>query len=178
MNQRHTAPIPDLTELRLASASAVLLRFVGVAILLAGLYSGFLVVQKVWTLFDEHEGIARFAERIEEHSNLNEFVGRMTAVMSLIQEAGRTAREQPKGEPEGKARGAAQAEPRESGQFNASYFAGWALSIILLFLIARISLWAVTAGGKLALYSVDQEVQLKLILRELIAELRGGRQSH
>ena len=53
----------------------------------------------------------------------------------------------------------------------ASAFA-WAITITLLSTIARIASWAISEGGRLALYADPSKEQMKQLVRELIAESR------
>ena len=67
-----------------------------------------------------------------------------------------------------------EAGARKEVSLNAAYFAAWALQLMVLGLIARIALWAVSEGGRLAISRTDQEQMLQRIFRELIRESRAS----
>ena len=64
--------------------------------------------------------------------------------------------------------------PKKEAAFNGAFFAAWLLQLMVLGLIARIGLWAVVEGGKLAVARTDQEQMLQRIFRELIRESRSA----
>ncbi len=160
---------------RSQGAATTLLRFLGAAILLAGLYGGYQVVERAWLLFEKQDTIVRFAEEIDKHAHLNGFVAQLGVVVDFVNKAKNALPENPPADggpiPPPPTRTAAYAgSPAEP--VNASYFVAWILTIVLLGLIARISMWAITAGGKLALFSINSDHQLRLVIRELIQEVR------
>jgi hypothetical protein len=153
-----------------------LIRFLGIAIIAGGLFSAVQVVEKAWSLLDKPDSITALAEEIESQAHLNAFVNQLSVVVDFMNKAKAALPQlQP---PQGQAPAPA-AEPQSAAvvaaPINASFFAAWIIVVVLLGLIAKISLWAVTSGVQLATYGGDSERQLKMVLRELLQEVRRGR---
>jgi hypothetical protein len=156
---------------------AAVIRLVGLGVMLIGLIGAFYVASRAWNLLENPERIAKYSEEVEKQSHLNAFIGRMNSVFDFIEQAESAL---PAAEPE-KDNKKTQDPSRpasptlESTTLNASYFAAWGIVILLLALIARICFWAIREGGTLALYSVDSERQLRIVMRELVNEIRSPR---
>ena len=152
------------------------IRLIGLGVLLAGLYSAAQVGIKAWELLENTDQVTRLSESIEKQSHLNTFVGEMRGLMDLIKktrESGQLLSDVGQGTtPKTYGSATPNQVSNDPPLFNASYFSAWGIVLVLLALIAKISLWAVREGGKLALYSVNSDQQLKGILRELITEVR------
>ncbi len=157
------------------NVSVMLVRALGVLILLGGLYSAFQVVNKAWSLLENPGSIVPFAEQIEKHAHLNSLANQLGIVSDLANKA-RTAlaSAQAGGNPLGSTT-APSPEPPPLPPANLAYLAAWPLCLVLLALVARISLWTVSEGAKLVIYSTDSERQLKLILRQLLQEVRTSK---
>jgi hypothetical protein len=157
------------------------IRLIGLGVLLAGLYSAAQVGVKAWELLENTDQVTRLSESIEKQSHLNAFVGEMQGLMNLIKKSRDSAQLlSDVGHPSAPIPSSTATQNQVAGNpplFNASYFSAWGIVLVLLALIAKISLWAVREGGKLALYSVNSDKQLKGILRELIAEVRRSGRS-
>lgn len=165
-----------------ASPVTALVQIVGLVILLGGLYSASLVVSKGWALLEQPSEIVPFADEIEKQTHLNQFVGQFDVMIEFFRKANNaipaappTAAsihdpiDYPKQEPLKPDSTTAVAAPVMP---NVSYFVAWMITIVVLGLIARISLWAVTEGGKLILFTNNQDRQLKRVITELATEIR------
>ena len=170
----------EIQDIRTSSASTVMLRVLGVVILLTGLYGAYQVVERAWMLFEKQETVVKFAEEIEKHAHLNAFLGQMNVLVDFVNKA-KSAIPDNQNQAFGKSTypstpPAAAAATAPVPALNASYLMAWILTLVLLGLIGRISFWAITAGGKLALFSLDHDEQLRGILRQLIQEVRAKSQ--
>lgn len=157
------------------------IRLAGVVVLLAGLYSAFLVIKKAWSLLDDPKVISVYADEIEKQTHMNAFIAQWNVVVDFVNQARRSLPQQQMQNPpvEGQEQPLT-VVPTSSGpkqSINAAYLTAWFFTLGLLGLIARISLWAVSEGGKLIVYGVDQEQQLKRVLSELVQEIRHDRSS-
>lgn len=176
-----------------ANPVTVLVQVAGLIVLVGGLFSAAQVVSRGWALLEKPATIVPFAEEIERQTHLNQFVGQFNLMFEFFRRANSAL---PPGVPlpakgdsiydpvpyPTKGAPAQQTLPTDSAtaaprEPNASYFVAWIITIILLGLIARISLWAVTEGGKLVLFSGNQDRQLKRVIRELAAEIRRPQSS-
>jgi len=154
----------------------ITVRAIGMVLLLFGLWLALEVLNEAWQLYHDPGRIERFAEAIEQGSNID----RSIAPLQIENPAGADAE---------------QAEDLQAGELNAygrrsetaqsadttvkvdpryrlrlSYYIAWVITLLLLLLLARISLAAVRTGGELVLY----ETQMKRFARELIRESSQG----
>ncbi len=139
---------------------ALVVRFIGLFLLLAGLWVALQVLLEALELYRDPRRIERFAEAIEQGSNIDK---------SLVSFRNEIITEET-GEPAGENAVPQSALP--SANIRVSYFFAWMIVLLLLLLIARISLAAIKTGGELVLY----DMQIKQFARALIRESgRGGR---
>ncbi len=147
---------PDGWESRTYQISMLVVRGIGVLLLLVGLWIGLRVIGEAWALYDNPDRIQRFAKAVERGSNLDKtLITASTKPPPPPAQLGHNARE---------ATPAAPASP--SAEFRLSYFAAWAIAILLLMLIGRLAMSAIKTGGELALY----DLQLKHFANRLIRE--------
>ena len=139
---------------------ALVVRFIGLFLLLAGLWVALQVLLEALELYRDPRRIERFAEAIEQGSNIDK---------SLVSFRNEIITEET-GEP---AEGSVEPQTvQPSANIRVSYFFAWMIVLLLLLLIARISLAAIKTGGELVLY----DMQIKQFARALIRESgRGGR---
>ena len=110
-------------------------RLVGIALGLGGLWAGVKVVFEAWGLYQQPAAIDRLARVIDHASHVDSLlVSRPPAASEGGGKAGTSAAQQTPEEP-----------------FRLSYFLAWALAILLLLLIGKLSTCTVRAGGELAL---------------------------
>lgn len=129
----------------------VLVRAVGVAVLLVGVWIGVKVVLEAWALYQEPTRIEAFAEAVESGSNLD----------GLVADLARTA-------------GATTAERGAGGSLRLSYFAAWFISLLLLFVVGSLAMTAISTGGQLALYDLQFRRYSRHVLKEMRAVNRRG----
>ena len=162
----------------------LLVQLAGVIVLVGGLFSASQVVSYGWGLLEKPATIVPFAEEIERQTQLNRFVGQFNLMFEFFRKANNAI---PSGAPPASvydpvpypskqppAKQEPLADPVNTTPVapNVSYFIAWIITIVLLGLIARISLWAVAEGGKLVLFTGNQDRQLKRVIGELAAEIR------
>lgn len=148
---------------------SVFVRFVGLFLLLAGVYVALHVMLKAMELYEKPQSIERFAEAIEKGSNIDKSLSSFRdAVIS-----------EPAAESEGEGlsnpgtqkatRGSTEAA---DGPIRISYFFAWIIMLMLLMLIGSISLRAIKTGGELVLY----DMQIKQFAKMLVKESSKARQ--
>ena len=126
---------------------SVIVRVLGFALLLAGLWIAVHVMLEAVELYENPKKIERLAAFIEQGSNIDK------SLVSLRDSVDEAASEEIKSQ-----------VPK--GNIRVSYFFAWIIAILLLMLIARISLTAIRTGGELVLY----DVQIKRFARQLARE--------
>jgi hypothetical protein len=148
---------------------SVFVRFVGLFLLLAGVYVALHVMLKAMELYEKPQTIERFAQAIEKGSNIDKSLSSFRdAVIS-----------EPAAESEGEdlsnpgtqqaTRGTTEAA---DSQIRISYFFAWIIMLMLLMLIGSISLRAIKTGGELVLY----DMQIKQFAKMLVKESSKARQ--
>ncbi|MFN8390074.1 MAG: hypothetical protein U0136_07265 [Bdellovibrionota bacterium] len=158
------------------SKSGTFIRLLGVCVLVLGLYSAWRVVERAWLLMEKPDAIATFSNEIEKQTHLNAFVGQMKIVVDFVNRAKNAlpAVSEPAPPPQKPSAGSTPSEVDVvAAPLNASYFSAWIIYIVLLGLIARISLWAVGEGARLAVYQGEGNAQLKAVLQELLRETKA-----
>ena len=147
-------------ESKVSSAAAdfmsFFVRLMGVFMLLAGLWMGVKVITEVWGLYRGPHHIERFADAIDEGSNLDKVLANFSSRKP------RRAKER-----EGLVE-EMQAVEKKDESLRISYFMAWIIVILLLMLIGRLALAAIKTGGELALY----DLQVKRFARLLLEEVR------
>ena len=144
-------------------------RLIGAGVMVAGLVIGFQVVGKAWELFDDASSIARLAEEIELHSNVNKTVQAFGAMMLIEYEKADKENKKIVEQNQFIAEQTGQNPPPESltapplqeriefarslKQLNIVYFSAWGIGFILLWFIGRVAFWALVEGAKVAVQS-------------------------
>jgi hypothetical protein len=154
------------------SITAILVRLVGVVVLVVGLFVGLLVLHTAWNLLQKPETILPFAQEIETRSQLNAFIHSWCQILlTVLHEYTAMASTRV-------VFSAKTIAALENGlKLDLSYFAAWGLTVIVLLLIGRIAFWTLSTGAQVALASTNSERQIKLIVRELIREMRPEQQA-
>ncbi len=134
---------------------AAVVRLVGVAVLLVGLWAGIKIILEAWALYEDPQRIERFATAIQAGSNVDGIIGSLA------------------GGGEGEAEGAAPVRKAGPGAVRLSYFAAWFVVLMLMFVIGSLAMAAITTGGHLALY----DLQVRRHSRAVINEVRKLRRA-
>ncbi len=129
-------------------------RIIGLFLLFAGLWVALQVLLTAQDLYEHPERIERFAAAIEKGSNIDKTL--VPIRDSFIVENGKEGEVQTDNQP----------ASAETGNIRVSYFFAWAIALLLLLLIARISLTAIKTGGELVLF----DMQIKQFARMLAKE--------
>lgn len=124
-------------------ATGLLVRLVGVVLLLFGFWTAIQVVIEAWSLYEDPSRVERFAVAIDQGSNIDRLLN-----------------------PELSESGGQSEPPAEVLQFRFSYFIAWAVVLLLLMLIGRLTIWFIRTGGELALY----DVQVRRVARTLMRQ--------
>lgn len=151
---------------------AFIVRAIGLVLLLFGLWLALEVLHEAWQLYHEPARIERFAEAIEQGSNIDRSIAPLQ-IENLGEGPAANGTDasgnnlNAYGRQTGSSR-AQQPETAEEPQYRLrlSYYIAWVIALILLLLLARISLAAVRTGGELVLY----ETQMKRFARELVKD--------
>jgi hypothetical protein len=145
---------------------SIFVRFIGLFLLIAGVYVALYVMLKAMDLYQNPKSIEYFALAIEKGSNIDKS-------LSSIRDA--VIVEPVEGE---ETSGANRQETRRGSSDAAdshvriSYFFAWIIMLMLLMLIGSISLRAIKTGGELVLY----DMQIKQFARMLVKESSKSRQ--
>ena len=149
-------------------------RLLGLAVLVAGVWTAVIVITEAWGLYQEPARIERFAAAIERGSNLDKaFAPRLEVDSPPESESA----ERPGAAPERRTG----ADPVVStnvpegagadGQYYSlrlSYFAAWFVGLALLVVLGILAMSAISTGGQLALY----DMQVKRLSREIVHEVQ------
>jgi len=141
----------DWSELGSRVSHAVVRGF-GFLLMLVGLWISLAVIAEAWSLYRQPAKIERLALAIEQGSNLDRALSRVSQNTQQPNEAA----------------SATTAPPAAAGQvgFRITYFVAWIIAILLLMLVGRLSIAAVKTGGELVLY----DGQFRKFARELVRE--------
>lgn len=116
----------------------VCIRLLGLGLIVVGLGIGVSVVLEAWALYKKPERIERFAVAIEQGSNID------LAFRSVAQEAAQEVNAE-------EGRSAAPVRSAAGGKFRLSYFAAWAVVLVLMLVVGTLAMSAAATGAKLAL---------------------------
>ena len=122
---------------RVEFALVIIVRAVGLILLLVGLSVALGVIGEAWSLYEDPAPIEKLARTIERDSMLD------AALAPRRPDAG------------DRSGGPAMAPEERTPAFRLSYFVAWAIALLLLMLVGRLSIAAVKTGGELALYDVQ-----------------------
>lgn len=136
---------------------ALIVRLTGLALLIAGLVVAVLVLREAWALYESPQRIEPFAAAVEVGSHIDR-------ALAPPERSPRTGTTSPA---TGEAPDAA-GEPVAAG-LRLSYFFAWFIVFMLIIVIARIAMAAISTGGRLVLY----DTEVRRFARALIEETRG-----
>ena len=125
------------------TALSLLVRGIGLAVLLVGLWVGVKVILEAWALYEDPSRIVRFADDIQRHSNLDGVIGSLAASDEASQEA------------------------KPGGSLRLSYFAAWFIVLLLMFVIGSLAMAAIATGGQLVLYDLGLKQYSRGVMREV-----------
>jgi hypothetical protein len=128
--------------------TGAMVRLIGVCLLVAGLVLAALVMLEAWALYKNPDRIQDFAAAVERGSNIDKTLaprrsGEGLASLSL-----------------------GQSEDPGAISIRLSYFFAWFIVFILMLLLSRIAITAVSTGGKLALYDLEVKRLAKALIHE------------
>jgi hypothetical protein len=138
---------------RVEQILVIVVRSVGLILLLVGLFVALGVIGEAWALYEDPRPIEKLAAAIERDSMLDAAL----------------APRRPASEAADPALPGSLAEERTPA-FRLSYFVAWAIALLLLMLVGRLSIAAVKTGGELALY----DLQLRQLGRRLMRPHRDA----
>ena len=127
----------------LQTGLSMLVRGIGLAVLLVGLWVGVKVILEAWALYEDPSRIVRFADDIQKHSNLDGVIGSLAASDESTQVA------------------------KPGGSLRLSYFAAWFIVLLLMFVIGSLAMAAIATGGQLVLYDLGLKQYSRGVMREV-----------
>lgn len=128
---------------------AVIVRLLGLVMLIVGLTIAIKVIIEAWSLYEEPQRIERFAEAIDEGSNLDQLLRSFSQKTASTESESETA-----------------ATTSQQATLRVSYFLAWIIALVLLMVIGGLAASAIRTGGQLALY----DLQVKRFANELIKQ--------
>ncbi|MGQ0658805.1 MAG: hypothetical protein ACT4NU_12050 [Chromatiales bacterium] len=143
-----------------------LVRLAGLALLVVGLWTAITIILEAWTIYTNprSQRVEAFARAIEDATHLDAMLTPKRAVPPTPG-AGATG-------DVGSDRSASARPTGPTDELRMSYFIAWAILLMMLLLVGRLSIAAIRTGGELALY----DVQIRRFARELIREVARERQ--
>jgi hypothetical protein len=128
-----------------------LVRIIGLGLLVAGIALACVIMMEAWAFYKYPDRIEAFAQAVERGSNIDKALspGKPSTATDQDLETGGSA-----------------AMAEAGFDVRLSYFFAWFIVFILVMLLSRIALAAVTTGGRLALY----DTEVKRFARALLAE--------
>lgn len=124
-------------------------RLLGLVMLVVSLYVGIKVILEAWNLYEEPQRIERFAEAIDEGSNLDQLLDSFSQKTASTEDGVETA-----------------TTTSPQATLRVSYFLAWIIALVLLMVIGGLAASAIRTGGQLALY----DLQVKRFANELIKQ--------
>lgn len=143
----------------------IVVRLLGVALLIVGLWLALTVVREAWSLYEQPERIARFAHAVDDGSNIDKLLAPHRTAPAEAVSAGPAAGDERIAPPAASAGDAAAADEAVP-PLRLSYFLAWVIAILLLLLLGRIALGAVKIGGELALFDTNVRRFARALLSE------------
>lgn len=168
----------------------ILVRLAGLVLLCIGLWTAVAIIKEAWALYQNpnNGAVERFAQAIDQGSHLDRLLSpkRLSNMTGSIAGTGGNPASEfgagaaPEASPDA-AVGAAAAKPptpspadtQPEEPLKLSYFMAWAILLLVMLLVGRLSLAAIKTGGELALH----DVQLKRFARQLLREMNRGRET-
>ncbi len=133
---------------------AIVVRLAGLILLFVGLYIGLKVIFEAWHIYQQPQRIERFANAIEQGSQLD------ALLISFSQKKSHnTSQNQPLN----------QQQDIEQPQIRLTYFIAWGVALVLLMVVGSLASAAIRTGGQLALY----DLQVKHFARQLLKEAKS-----
>ena len=162
-----------------------LVRLAGLALLCIGLWTAVAIIREAWILYQNPNtgAVERFAQAIDNGSHLDSVLAPKHLRDAGAGAGGDVASEFNPGTVTGDTPGGtgsattatpsppppAAAKPED--QLKLSYFVAWAILLLVMLLVGRLSIAAIKTGGELALH----DVQLKRFARQLLREMSRDR---
>jgi hypothetical protein len=140
---------------------SIFVRFVGLFLLLAGVYVALHVMLKAMELYENPQSIERFALAIERGSNIDKSLSSIRD--AVVQEPAEEDENLPGIGKQETTRGTTEAA---DSHIRVSYFFAWIIMLMLLMLIGSISLRAIKTGGELVLYDMQIKHFAKMLVKE------------
>lgn len=139
-----------------------LTRLAGLALLVVGLWAAVAIIFEAWSIYTNPKShrVEAFARAIEDATHLDAMLApKRVASATAAPPAADAATAVP---------AAAEAQ---SDELRVSYFIAWAILLMMMLVVGRLSLAAIRTGGELALY----DVQIRRFARELMREVTRER---
>lgn len=138
---------------------AIIARLLGLVILVVGLVIGIKVIFEAWSLYEEPQRIERFAEAIDQGSNLDQLLRSFSQKKSTSDV-----------ENDSEQLATTAATQSQQPTLRISYFLAWIIALLLLMVIGGLAASAIRTGGQLALY----DMQVKRYTNELLKQINNS----
>ncbi|PHS71613.1 MAG: hypothetical protein COB23_01200 [Methylophaga sp.] len=134
---------------------SIVVRLLGLAMLVIGLFIGIKVIFEAWDLYDQPQRIERFAEAIEQGSHIDSLIASLSP--KLIKKS-------PSNEQNSFSSPSIE---NNDESLKITYFLAWFIAIILLMVIGGLASSAIRTGGQLALYDLQVKRFARLLMEEV-----------
>lgn len=135
---------------------SIIVRLLGLAMMLIGLYVGIKVIFEAWHLYEEPQRIERFADAIEHGSNLDALLASVTTNKAIPKSIDTPASSNIQSKP----------------PLKVTYFLAWGIVVVLLMVIGSLASTAIRTGGQLALY----DLQVKRFANQLLKQANSTKE--
>lgn len=138
---------------------SMIVRGAGMLLLLMGMWMGMKTLNIILDLYQTPETIERFATKIEQGSGIDKAIA---PAKEIIASTNSSTESNPNELQEFEAKPKKNSASQQG--LRMSYFFAWAIVLILLLILGRLSLIAIKVGGELVLY----DVQLRRFVKEIL----------
>lgn len=147
---------------------SIVVRLMGLAILVVGLFVGIKVIFEAWDLYEQPERIERFADAIEKGSNLDSLLASLSPKLAPAPAPAPKPVDQLDGdEAETEVTTVTPAPQQAPEPLRVTYFLAWFIAIFLLMIIGSLATRAIKTGGELALYDLQVKRFANLLMKEV-----------
>lgn len=138
---------------------STLVRLMGLAMLVIGLFVGIKVIFTAWDLYEQPQQIERFADAIEHGSNLDSLLASLTPKLTNNRSSAPTTIDTNEQN--------VTTSEEQHKPLRITYFLAWFIAILLLMVIGGLASRAIKTGGELALYDLQVKRFANLLMKEV-----------
>jgi len=138
---------------------STLVRLMGLAMLVIGLFVGIKVIFTAWDLYEQPQQIEHFVDAIEHGSNLDYLLASLTAKLTNNRSSASTTIDTNEQN--------VTTSDEQHKPLRVTYFLAWFIAILLLMVIGGLASRALKTGGELALYDLQVKRFANLLMKEV-----------